>query len=81
MFPHRNIRKYTWTSLDGKIHNPVYHMLIDRRWQSSVLDIQSFKGANSDTDHHLVVGKVRKRLAVNKQESQKFDSKYLTSGS
>ena len=35
MFPHRNIHKYTWTSLDGKTHNQTDHTLIDRRWHSS----------------------------------------------
>jgi hypothetical protein len=40
MFPHRNIHKYTWTSLDGKTHNEIYHTLIDRRWHLSVLDYE-----------------------------------------
>ena len=31
MFQHQNIRKYTWTSPDGKTHNNIDHILIDRR--------------------------------------------------
>ena len=27
------------------------HILIDRIWQSSVLDVRSFRGADCDTDH------------------------------
>jgi hypothetical protein len=31
MFPHQNIHKYHWTSADGKTHNQIDHILIDRR--------------------------------------------------
>jgi hypothetical protein len=46
--------------------------LVDRRRLSSVLDVRSFRAADCDTDHYLVVAKVRERLAVNKQTSQRF---------
>ena len=78
MFPHQNFHKYTWTSPDGKNHNQIDHILIDRRWQASVLDVRSFRGADCDTDHYLVMAKVRERLAVGKQAAQKFEGKDLT---
>jgi hypothetical protein len=47
--------------------------LIDRGRHSSVLDVRSFKGADCDTDHYLVVVKRREGLAVTKRLTQKFD--------
>jgi hypothetical protein len=57
VFPHRNIHNYTWTSPDMKTHNQIDHILIDRRWHSNILDVQSFT-ADCNADHYLVVTKV-----------------------
>jgi len=46
--PHRNIHKYIWTSPDGKTHDQIDHILIDRRWHLSILDVPSFRGADYD---------------------------------
>jgi hypothetical protein len=45
MFAQRNIYKYTWTFLDGKPHNQIDHVLLGRRWYSSILEVPSFMGA------------------------------------
>jgi len=63
----------TWTFSDGKTHNLIDQILIDGRWHSSIFDVQSFRGADCDTDHHLVVPKVKERLAVSKQSAQNLD--------
>ena len=73
MFPHGNIHKYTLTSPYGKTHNQIDHILIDRRWHSSVLYVRSFRGADCDTDHYQVIAKVRERLAAGKQAAQRLD--------
>ena len=81
MFSQRNIHKYTWTFPNGKIHNQIDHILIDRRWYSSIQDVRSFRVADSDTDHYLMVSKVRERLAVSKKLNRSLMGKDLISGS
>jgi hypothetical protein len=39
MFPHRSIHKYTSSSPDGKTHNQIDHILVDRRRHSNILDV------------------------------------------
>ena len=47
--------------------------MIVRRWHRSILEVRLFRGAECDTDHCLVVAKVRENLALSNQETQKFD--------
>jgi hypothetical protein len=42
-------------------------ILVDRRRHSRILDVRSFRAADCDTDHYLVVAKFRERLVVSKQ--------------
>jgi hypothetical protein len=72
MFPHRNIHKTPWTSPDGKPHNQIDHILVNKRRHSNVPYVRSFWAADCDSDHYLVVAKVGERLAVNKKISHRF---------
>jgi hypothetical protein len=74
MFLYRRIHKYTYISPEGNAHNQDDHVMVDRRRDSSVLDVRSLRGADCHTDHYLVVAEVRERLAVSKRAAQKIDT-------
>jgi hypothetical protein len=48
--------------------------LLDKRRHSNILDVRSFRGADCDTDHYLVVAKLRERISVSKRARQNVDS-------
>jgi hypothetical protein len=37
VFPHHIIHKYALSSLDGNLHNQLDYVVIDKRWNSSVV--------------------------------------------
>ncbi|PSN37502.1 hypothetical protein C0J52_26535 [Blattella germanica] len=53
-FQHKDIHKHTWTSPDGQTRNLIDHVLVDKRWHSSIIDIRSVRGLDCNSDHHLV---------------------------
>jgi hypothetical protein len=56
---------------------PTTRLAIDRQRHSNILDVQSFIAADCDTDHCLVVSKIRERLAVNKHGLHTFHMERL----
>ncbi|KAJ4439470.1 hypothetical protein ANN_07594 [Periplaneta americana] len=72
-FPHKDIHKYTWTSPDGLTHNQIDHILIDKRRHTSIVDIRTFRGADCNSDHYLVIGELRERLPVAKRVEQQVN--------
>jgi hypothetical protein len=63
----------TPASLLRETHSQTCHVLIAGRRHSSALEVRSFRGADCDTDHCLVVAIVRERLAVSKRAAQEID--------
>jgi hypothetical protein len=56
--------------------------LIDKRRHSNILDVRSFRGADCDSEHYLIVAKLRGIISVSKRARQqlhleRFDVKNL----
>ena len=83
LFPHKECHKVTWVSPDGKTRNQIDHIAISRRWKSSLQDVRVKRGADVGSDHHLVIGKVKIRLAKlakKKVGRIRFNTKKLRDG-
>ena len=63
LFPHKECHKRTWTSPDGGIVNQIDHLAFSKRWRSSLQDVRAMRGADVGPDHHLMLAKVRLRIA------------------
>jgi endonuclease/exonuclease/phosphatase family metal-dependent hydrolase len=75
-FPRKEIYKWTWTSPGGRYHNQIDHVLIEKRGASSIMNVRSYRGANCDSDHYMVVATYRSRIATNRTEKQKGTPKF-----
>ena len=70
-FQHAHRHSYTWRHPRGDSKTQIDHVLIDGRYFSDIIDVKTYKGANVDPDHLLVMVKLRQKLSVvNNQRSQ-----------
>jgi len=70
-FPHKNIHLTIWRSPDGKTNNRIGHVLIDARHKSNMMDLRSYRGANIDTNHYLVITRIRAEINKSKYNLNK----------
>jgi hypothetical protein len=54
-------------------------LIIDARHVSNLLDVRSFRGANIDSDHYLVISKIRGRIC-NLRKTYRYQAKYFNVG-
>lgn len=64
-FPRKTIYKQTWISPDEKTKYQIDHILIGKNYNSKIMNVCSFRGADNDTDHYLVNVKRRIKLSTN----------------
>ncbi|KAJ4432818.1 hypothetical protein ANN_21457 [Periplaneta americana] len=72
-WPVPNLNAATDDLRDGLTHNQIDHILIDKRRHTSIVDIRTFRGADCNSDHYLVIGELRERLSVAKRVEQQVN--------
>lgn len=71
-FNHKHEDKVTWNAPGGRYSTQIDHILIREDRQSLIEDVYTEKAANVETDHFMVVAKVRiKKTNQNKKQSKK----------
>jgi exonuclease III len=61
-YRHKREHKITWMIPGGTEGNQIDHMLISKKWKRIIQDVRTYRGANVDSDHLLVVAKIRMKV-------------------
>ena len=81
LFKHKDIHKITWYSPNNRDKYQIDHVIINGKWRRSLLDTRSYRGADVNSDHCLVVVrlklKLKKTLDDNKTNRKIIDIKRL----
>ena len=62
-FQHKNVCKPTWMAPDRSFESQTDHMVIDARHMSDLMDVRSYRRGNVDSDHYLVIARMRARIS------------------
>ncbi|XP_058456753.1 craniofacial development protein 2-like [Malaya genurostris] len=77
-FPHRPTHKATWVSRDGHTENQIDHICISRKWRWSLLDVRNKRSADIASDHHLLIGEIRLRIARVMRQEERLGRRFNT---
>jgi len=82
LFPHKDIHKITWRSPDVHHFSQIDRLLIDSRHVSHLMDARTYTCANVDSDHFLILSRIRARISNAKKfygkKVEKYDYKKMT---
>jgi endonuclease/exonuclease/phosphatase family metal-dependent hydrolase len=72
-YRHKREHKITWMIPGGTEGNQIDHMLISKKWKRIIQDVRTYRGANVDSDHLLVVAKMRMKVVKQTEAVGKID--------
>lgn len=71
MLCRKDIHKATWISPDNRTRNQIDHVIIDKRRGSLIEDVRTFRGADINSDHLLVIIRVKQRIRRDNRNGNK----------
>ncbi|KAL4083660.1 hypothetical protein QTP88_028976 [Uroleucon formosanum] len=78
-FPRKDIHKQTWVAPNQVVKNQIDHIMIQNRHKGCIQNIRTYRGADADSDHYLVMAKFMTRLSVHWRENKgKLSEKFCT---
>jgi len=75
-FKRKNIHKETWLSPGGRFSSQIDHVLIENKHKTIIKNVKSYKGADADTGHHLILIDFRIKMSMEWKKKQKILRKY-----
>ncbi|XP_058448607.1 craniofacial development protein 2-like [Malaya genurostris] len=72
LFPHRPV------SRDGFTESQIDHICISRKWKRSLLDVRNKFSADIASDHHLILGEIRLRVARIRRQEERVGRRFNT---
>jgi len=70
-FPHKDIQKETWYSVDSRTVNQIDHVLIINRFRSAITDIRALRRQDIGSDHKLLKINFKVKLRVKTEKKYK----------
>ena len=72
LFQKHKRRLYTWTSPDGQHQNQTDYILCSQQWRRSIQSTKTTPGADSGSDHELLIAKFRIKLKKVEKTTRPF---------
>ena len=68
---HKDLHKATWNSPNGHSKNKISHVIINKRWRGSPMDVVARHGADMVSDHSFVLATIRLTFRKAKRKDQR----------